>query len=216
MKKKLFYATSIALVLGVLALAAGVIWAPSSASAQTPDTTSMAGKVEHIFRGMRDVMDQFLAEELGITVEELQAARERAADRALDYAVEQGRLTQEQADLMRARHAMKTYVDPQAVLAEQLGITVEELQAARENGTLRDLLADLDRDALRDAMKAAWNAAIDQAVADGAISEDVAEQLRDRGPGFGGKFGHGRGRGRHGSKPAPGRGFGAPGFGFDG
>lgn len=212
MKKKLLYATSIAAVLSLLALVAGVLWAPSGASAQEPETTSVAGKVGHLFRGMRDVMDQFLAEELGITVEELQAARERAADRALDYAVEQGDLTQEQADLIRAHRVMKEYFDPQAVLAEQLGITVEELQAAREEGTLRDLLADLDRDALRDAMEAAWNAAIDQALADGAISEDVAEQLRDRGPGFGGKFGHGRGR--HGHVPAPGPGFGAPDFGF--
>jgi len=206
MKKKLLYATSIAVVLSLLVLVAGVIWAPSSASAQAPDTTSTAGKMSHLFRGMRDVMNQFLAEE---------AARERAADRALDYAVEQGRLMQEQADMIRARRVMKTYFDPQAVLAEQLGITVEELQTARREGTLRDLLTDLDRDALRDTMEAAWNAAIDQAVTDGAINEDIAEQLRDRGPAFGGKSDHGRGRGRHRGKAAPGRGFGAPGLGFD-
>lgn len=210
MKKKLFYATTLAAVLGVLALAVGIFWAPSSAAAQEPDTdtqtASVAGKVGHFFHGMRDIMDQFLAEELGVSVDELQAARERAADRALDYAVEQGELTQEQADLIRAHRIMKDYFDPEAVLAEQLGITVEELQAAHEDGTLRDLLADLDRDALRDAMDAAWNAAIDQAVADGAISADIADQLRDRGPAVGGKFGPGHGRGGHG--------HGGPGFGF--
>ena len=45
----------------------------------------------------------YLAAALDISVEDLQAAQEAAADKAIDLAVEQGLITQAQADALRAR-----------------------------------------------------------------------------------------------------------------
>jgi hypothetical protein len=65
-------------------------------------------------------------------------------------------------------------------LAEALGLSVEELQAAREDGTLRELIAglDLDRTEMQERMQAAHEAAIDRAVADGVITREEADALQ--------------------------------------
>lgn len=55
--------------------------------------------------------DTLLASALNITVEQLDAARETAKDLALAEAVESGRITQEQADLMQAREALREFLD---------------------------------------------------------------------------------------------------------
>jgi len=100
---------------------------------------------------MNDDIDYepLLADALGITVEELQTAYQTARDAAIDQAVEQGLITQEQADEMKVwgsggRGGLKGIgqgrkgttdvdaIDEQALLADALGITVEELQTARE------------------------------------------------------------------------------------
>jgi len=50
--------------------------------------------------------NSLLAEELGITVGELSAAQVKAQDAQIDQAVTDGRITQEQADLMKGRRAL--------------------------------------------------------------------------------------------------------------
>ena len=104
-----------------------------------------------------------LAEALGITVEELQAAEQQAYSAALDQAVTNGDLTQDEADLMLAQQALKGYIDPEALQAKALGITVEELQAARDAGKSMSTLIDelgLTPAAVRTAQQAAYEEAL--------------------------------------------------------
>ena len=85
-------------------------------------------------------------------------------------------------------------VDEVDVLAQALGISAEEVEQAKEDGTLKDLLADMNRVALVAAFVDARDAAIDAAVEAGDITAEQAELLRDTAKGFGGRMG----RGHHG------------------
>jgi len=125
--------------------------------------------------------DAYLAEALGISVEELQAARETAREKALDEAVEKGYITEEQLAMMEARNAVMQYIDQEALK--------EEIDALKQEGA--DLRAEM-----KSFMDEALQAAVDQALEDGEIDQDQADQLLEGG--LGGKFG---GRGGH-----PGRG----------
>ena len=148
-----------------------------------------------------------LAEALGITVEELQAAREQMRAQRLAQAVEDGTLTQEEADNIQAMQAVKEYIDRQAILAEILGMTVEEIEAAREDGSLSDIMANITPADLQEQMQAAMETAVNQAVADGAITQAQADLIIEQianGEGRMGKFG---GSGSFGGK----RGGGMPG-----
>ncbi|HZW04041.1 MAG TPA: hypothetical protein VFF68_08945 [Anaerolineaceae bacterium] len=114
------------------------------------------------------MIDEYLAEALGISVEELESAYQSATDAALDQAVEAGLITQAQADQIRERGGGFHFgrmggwlaageIDFNALLADALGISVDELNAAYAQAHL---------------------ARIEQAVADGALSEEEAELLR--------------------------------------
>jgi hypothetical protein len=145
-----------------------------------------------------------LADALGVTVEELQTAQEAAHQAALEQALEEGLITQEQADRMLSLRAVRGYLNREALLAEALGMSVAELQAAYEEGaTLSTLMADrgLDAAALREALNEAHNAALARAVADGVVTQEQADELQqDCGRGLmpGGEYlPEGRGR-RHG------------------
>jgi len=144
--------------------------------------------------------DALLAEELGITVEKLQAARQAASTRALDQALEQGLITQEQYDQMKLHSLVAPYLDRQTLLAEALGIE----PATLDDKTLSEWMDELDLDqaALQTRLQAAVEAALDRAVADGVITEEQATTLKDEGlPMFGRDFGRGMGPMGH-----PGRG----------
>ncbi len=159
-----------------------------------------------------------------VTRDDLQDAYETVAGEAIDAASEAGEITSEQAErleervgaerseldeddrasLRGARAAIE--VDVIAVYASVLGVSSEEVETAKEDGTLRDLLAGVNRVALAAALVDALDAAIDEAVAGGEISEEQAELLRNPGARFGrghGCSGDGDGwrgkRGGHGS-----------------
>ena len=144
--------------------------------------------------------DALLAEELGITVEKLQAARQAASTRALDQALEQGLITQEQYDQMKLHSLVAPYLDRQTLLAEALGIE----PATLDDKTLSEWMDELDLDqaTLQTRLQAAVEAALERAVADGVITEEQATTLKDEGlPMFGRDFGRGMGPMGH-----PGRG----------
>jgi hypothetical protein len=145
--------------------------------------------------------DGFLADALGVTVAELQAARQAADTAAIEQAVAEGYLTEDQADLMKAQQALMQFIDRDEILANALGISEDDLATARQEGkSLSDLLDELNLDAgdVRDAMQASFQEAVDNAVEEGVITESQAEQLRNgnfSGHGFGwfGGGSHGRG-----------------------
>ncbi len=165
--------------------------------------------------------EALLAEALGITVEELQNARQEAQTAAIQQAIEDGRLTQEQGEQLLAHNQLKSYIDPEALLAEALGITVEELQTARtERKSLPELVGELNLEAatVRSDLRTAYQNAVQQAVEDGVITQDQADQVLSGAwggfDGFGGRdFGkHGGSRG-HGDFGGRGGSRGSSGFG---
>lgn len=131
----------------------------------------------------REIMDAALAEELGISVEELQNARQEARISALEQAAEEGLISEERAELMIAHLALAGTIDRGELVAEALGLTLEELEAARaEDLTLRDLIfeQDLTPAEFRENLKMAYEGAIEQAVIDGVITQRQADLLLER------------------------------------
>lgn len=110
-----------------------------------------------------------LANVLGITVDEVNAAYEQANNAALEQAVEKDLITQAQADDLKDKGVTFPFgnrwagwlsqngIDYEALLADALGITVDKLQAAYQQ---------------------AFYARIDQAVADGKLSEEQADLMK--------------------------------------
>ena len=124
--------------------------------------------------------EALLADALGITVEELRAAHEQAHLAAVQQAVDEGQITQAQADLMSARIKLENTIDKEALMAEALGISAEELQTARDEGkSLPELMNELELDpaTVRTAMNTAYQDAVQQAVADGVITQEQADVL---------------------------------------
>jgi hypothetical protein len=60
---------------------------------------------------------------------------ESAQAAMMEEAVADGRITQEQADFMQAGRALRDYIDKDAIMASALGISVDELNAARDEET---------------------------------------------------------------------------------
>lgn len=124
--------------------------------------------------------DALLAAELGISVDELEAAREKAKELGLQAAVDNGNITQAQADQMKARAALMPYLDRQTLTAKVLGMSAEDLQAALEGGsTIQDLLSAEGLNAIdfQKALLDAYQAAIQQAVQDGVITQAQADEF---------------------------------------
>ncbi|MFK7804051.1 MAG: hypothetical protein AB8G95_20620 [Anaerolineae bacterium] len=162
----------------------------------------------------KDAVQALFADELGVTVEELEAAQAAVKEAKLAEALANGDITQEQIDLMEARKAVAETIDRQAVMADALGVTVEELEAAKEDGTMRDLVeaSGQTREDLKAAAEEAYSAAVAQAVADGIITQEQADMIEEAG--FGGK-GHG-GKGGKGGKGGRGNGNNGTGRGGNG
>jgi hypothetical protein len=104
----------------------------------------------------------------------------------LSQAVEDGIITQEQADAipsvaeMQSRRDLAGSLDRDALLAGALGTTLDELEAAYADGeTMSSLMAEkgLDAAAVRDGLMAAHKAALAEAVADGVITQEQADRM---------------------------------------
>lgn len=220
------------LVLAVGAISYRSVYAQATTPTPTaPSTTAPAQPPTDGLRGPRDGMrvgatQQDLADALGIDLADLQAAQQTAKKAALDQAVQQGLITQEQADQLladgRGLHlrglGKDSGIDYQALLADALGITTEELQAAQQTamttaidravaaGTLTQEQADLMKgsnalfanDQFQSSMTAAFEQAVQQAVTSGVITQAQADQILAQSASKG-LFGRG--------------GFGLPGFG---
>ena len=158
--------------------------------------------------------ESLLANALGITVDELSTAREKAQAARIAQAVTDGVITQEEADQMAARRALQTYIDPQAITAEALGISVDTLQTYQDEGqTMSEILAQTGQTASEfvAARQAAYEVAVQKAVTDGVITQAQADQaILEGAHAFGGRpFGGGKAGGFDGMHPERG---GFPGF----
>jgi len=127
--------------------------------------------------------EALLAEELGITAEELHEAQQTAAEAAFQNAVEQGFIPEDQANLMKARQAMSEYrVDQDEILSQVLGISIEELQSARKEGLRMDELLEkynITFEDLQAAMRSANEQSIQEALTDGVITQEQADLLME-------------------------------------
>ena len=184
-----------------------------------------------------------IAEAQGVEMADVQAAAKAAAQKVIDAAVADGTLTQEQADMMLQfkggfggpgkmggpppqLEGLKEATE--AAVAETLGMTVEELQAAHEAGqTMPDIAKEKDVHVadIQAAAETAKQGFIEQAVADGTLTQEQADFMLEHkggpggpgGPGGrGGDCGGGRHGGRHGGHGGGGFGFGPGGSQFDG
>jgi hypothetical protein len=84
--------------------------------------------------------DALLANALGITVEELQAAYTQARNARIDQAVSDGKLTQEQADLMKGQSALYGNADFQSAMQTAFEAAVNKAVTA---GVITQAQADL-------------------------------------------------------------------------
>lgn len=126
----------------------------------------------------------YLAAELGITVEELEEALDAVHDQMLAFQVEQGFMTEDQVELMETRQAVMEYVDIEASLEEKLGVSLQDLRDARQEGeNPADILDEFNLDAgdIRDAIQETLEEAVAMAVEDGAITQDQADELLENG-----------------------------------
>jgi len=144
---------------------------------------------------------------LGISVEEYDVAVGQAREQVLDKAVEEGDLTQEQADRIReradgglgagmmgrgmmgrgmmGRGMMGEMMDDSedsliAVAADKLGMTVDELKTQLKDGkTVADLAKEkgVDLQTIVDAFMAARQETLNQAVTDGKMTQEQADKM---------------------------------------
>jgi len=165
-------------------------------------------------------MEALLADALGITTDELADAQETAFQAGLDQQIEDGRITEEQAAMIEAQHALKDTIDPNALMAEALGISADQLESYREQRmSLTDILEELGmtEEAFSAARTAAYEAALANAVQAGVITQAQADLLLANSPDGmgmgmrpdGGRHGMPPG-GMDGQRPGPGGGMGRP------
>ena len=241
-------AIALASILGVAAytIARAQEGTPSAnPEATTPGITTMEKGFFHGGHGLPGGVDnEELAAALGITVDQLNTAYQNAFNAGIDQAVAKGLITQAQADELRSNGSAFPFggrwsgwlsqngIDYNALLADALKISVEELQAAKDkaynaridqavtDGYLTQEQADLlkgeyalrNNDSFQSSMKSAFEAAVNQAVSAGVITQAQADAILSKlntsgsriwlggpgmeGPGFGGHGG--RGGGHHG------------------
>lgn len=188
---------SLLVIAGVLALTLGMIGSIALAQEATPEAEVPAQEGEAApatkgwfgFRHRGGFGGRFgddtswlenLAEALGITVGELEDAQEKAYAASVADAVTAGQITQEQADQILAQHALKNYIDRQAILATALGMSVDDLEAALADGqSLVDLMVEqgIDSATLQTNARAAYETTVQQAVADGVITQAQADEI---------------------------------------
>lgn len=152
-----------------------------------------------------------LADELGVEMDLVRDAMQAVHDDALAKAVEDGLLTQEQADWLRERmgqFAIDPYYfsrerfmgfewpdrdwlhmeDVDAAIAEALGLTFDEFRAAREDGkTLAELAvtAGVPLDEVLDAVRAARAGAIQQSAEKNQLTQEQVDRFQNRSLPFG-------------------------------
>lgn len=181
-------------IAGVVVIAAGVVGVAATNAQEGGDGA-----------GRGEVFAQRVADNLGVTVDDLKAAVKDAQLQGVDDALANDRITQEQADTLREkitssdgfglRGIIKHHDRMQerrgeirrafgATVAESIGITPEELRAAIEAGdvSIADVAAanGVSVDDVKADVLAAAQEKLDAAVANGRITQTVADTAMQR------------------------------------
>ncbi len=206
----LLAAVTVALVFGAVAYRSVSAAEPKSTS--TKDGSSQPASKGPQGGEVKGYSDEDLAAALGISVDKLEAARQEAKAAALAQAVEEGLITQVQADELNSDGSASPFgkrwsgwlskngIDFDALLANALGISVEELEAARAqayesqldqavaNDKLTQEQADLmkgqralfSNEGFHSSMQTAFESAVKQAVTDGVITQAQADLILEK------------------------------------
>ncbi|MFN2235305.1 MAG: hypothetical protein ACK2U1_13845, partial [Anaerolineales bacterium] len=98
--------------------------------------------------------------------------------------VADGKITEEQAAMMEAHQVLESYMQKDEMTANALGITVDELNAAQEDGQrLPDLIEALGitQEEFEANMQALREETLQQAVQDGVITQEQADLMFENG-----------------------------------
>jgi len=131
-----------------------------------------------------------LLENAGLTADEFKDGIESARETAVQEAIDTGLITQEQADAFAERaenengRGRRGSGGNAEIVADILGVDAAELEAARENGTLDELISDAGfadeeafREAVGEARQEAREARVEEALENGDITEEQAENI---------------------------------------
>jgi len=179
----------------ILALVAGVM-AIGLASAQTstPEPTATDEPAR-----LADRFKEKLAEELGISVDQLNTALDNTQYALIDEAVADGKLTQSEADRLKqrveeghnlfpfggARPFIRHHLKMELIqaTAEVLGVDVSVVTEGLRNGDTLAQIANangMETEAFKTALLANVKSTLDQKVADGDITQEQADNLYER------------------------------------
>ena len=133
-----------------------------------------------------------LVENQGLSMEEFSAGLAETITAMLDQSVADGKITQEQADNFQTRwdtwkenrtdeHPLRDAM--KVSLAETLGMTVNELVAAHEEGQTASEFAEAQGLSLGEfctLVDKTYTTALDQAIADGTVTQEQADTIQAR------------------------------------
>ena len=178
MKKWGLGAFGLAAVVGVIALGASVLGGVAQAQEPPGEGSSF-----------HEQYQEALAEKLGVSVDELQAAQEAARSQMIDDAVASGRITEEQAERLRnaepgelrhgvakrVRHAIGNVFESAAAI---LGLTTDEVRQGFSDGqSLNDMAAEQGVTDLETQLVASLTADIEAKIADGSITQEQGDRM---------------------------------------
>jgi hypothetical protein len=163
-------------------------------------TVAIVGVGASFAQGDSGVADGFLAKvaaKLGISEDKLKTAVDEAYNETIDEQVTAGKLTQDQADMLKQRgfelapmfgpHAgariMIGGVEVMKSAADVLGLTTDELMTQLRDGkSLADVAQaqGVSADKLKSDLLARVKAALDTAVSDGKITQSQADEMYSR------------------------------------
>ncbi len=163
-------ALAVASAFGAIAYQSVFAAAPTTTSTTSTSTTTMLGPGGPGGAGLRGGYDnQYLADALGITVDELNTAYQNAYSAALKDAVTKGLITQAQADSLTTNGTAFPFGNRWDSWLSQNGIDF--------NTYLADAL-DISVDKLTAAYQTAYNTRVDQMVTNGNLTQEQADLMK--------------------------------------
>lgn len=171
----------------------GWVTEEEAAEATAEDKWVKIGRGQY-YQGILD-KDAFVADALGISEVALDSAEQASYDAKIAERVAEGDMTAEEAANKVAIHDFKDGIDDDSVLAQALGISVNDLNTARAaNTSYEDLLTNLGltNDDVRANTTAIKEQLVADAIADGTLTEEQGASVLEGRSGRRGRGGDGQ------------------------